>query len=72
MLEILIQVLYVSTELQITKCFDLVGIFDNCEYFISYNNKNKMLIDRSILLIYNINVDASSKPFLSHSKVIFT
>lgn len=35
-------------------------MFDKLEYFFDYLNSNRMLIDRSILLIYNINIDVTS------------
>jgi hypothetical protein len=43
-------------------------IFRSLEYFIGFSNGNKMLIDRSMLLIYNINIDSSSEKFVGHSK----
>lgn len=68
MMDILIQVLYVSEEKDVSSCYNLEKIFHVSEYLLGYCRRKKMLIDRSILLIYNINIDAGSHQFVDHSK----
>lgn len=68
MCEILIQVLYLSKEENVSKDWRVDQLLTVLEFFIQ-NAKSHLLVDRCLTLIYNINIDASSKIFLSHSCV---
>lgn len=68
MMEVLIQVLYLTTNTEISKYFHIEQLLNSIEYFFQFYNISKMLLDRSIILIYNINVDATSYKFIRHSK----
>lgn len=64
MCEILIQVLYQSTAEVVADTWNLTRLFDILEFFMGCDTK--LLIQRSLILIYNVNIDCGSRIFLTH------
>jgi hypothetical protein len=66
MVELLVQILY-KNEAETVACnWDLPRLFDILEFFLG--SDSKLLIERSLLLIFNLNIDRGSTIFLIHRK----
>lgn len=63
MLELLVQILYMKDE-TVAADWDLPHLFDILEFFIG--SDCKLLVERSLLLIFNVNITRTSKIFLIH------
>lgn len=72
MCEILIQVLYLSDKATVAEKWDLNKLFNILHTIIGFSSESKLMIERSLLLIFNVNIDMGSKRFVSHRNHLLT
>ena len=60
--------LYLSNEEEVSKKWRIDKLLKQLEFFIKRAGCN-MLVDRALMLIYNVNIDAGSVIFMGHSCV---